>query len=122
MKTVGSLINNTSVDDLSERISVVGFETERNERGDVINVAEFERCRVWAKILPMTAKISDAPPEQTNRITYRVMIRYRTDIKPDDEILWRGRRLRLLSPPFDVESRKIFMALDCEEVVEDERT
>lgn len=122
MKTVGGFIANTSVDDLAERISFVNYTTKRGERGDFINQAEFERCRVWAKILPMTAKISDAPPEQTNRITYRVMIRYRTDIKPDDEILWRGRRLKLLTPPFDAESRKIYLVMDCEEVIEDEQS
>ena len=122
MKTVGGFIANTSVDDLSERISVRNYVTKRNERGDILNSVEFERCRVWAKILPITARISDTQPERTNKVSYRVTIRYREDIKPDDEIVWRGRRLKLLSPPFDAESRKIFTVFDCEEVIEDEQS
>ena len=122
MKTVGGVIANTSVDDLSERISVRNYVTKLNERGDILNSVEFERCRVWAKVLPITSKINDTQPERSNKITYRVTIRYREDIKPDDEIVWRGRRLKLLSAPFDAESRKIFTVFDCEEVVADEQT
>ena len=67
----------------------------------------------------MTARITDDTPERVNAISYRVTIRYRNDIKPDDEILWRGKRLKLLTPPFDAESRKIYTVMDCEEVIED---
>lgn len=119
MKNAGSSITNTSVDDLTERISVRYFETERNERGDILKVNEVERCKLWAKILPMSGRISDKPPERTNKINYRVTIRYRSDISTNDEILWRRRRLKLLTPPIDVESRKIFTTMDCEEVIED---
>ena len=121
MKTVGSLIN-TSIDDLSERISVRYFETARNNRGDIINTVEQTRCEVWAKIFPLTARNNDGSPERVNKITYRVTMRYREDIKPDDEIIWRGRRLKMLSPPYDVESRKIFTSFDCEEVIENGAT
>ena len=122
MKTVGSFIANVNVDDLTERISVIYFDTERNERGDIISTQEIERCRVWAKILPLTARISDDTPERVNAISYRVTIRYRNDIKPDDEIIWRERRLRLKSPPYSLDGKKIFTAMDCEEVIEDDTT
>lgn len=118
MRTVGSVIS-TSIDDLSKRIKIVYFATDRNQYGDIVKSEEMERCQVWAKILPFNARISDTPPERTNKISFRVTIRYRTDIKPDDEILWRGRRLKILTPPYDAESRKIFLVMDCEEVVED---
>ena len=112
----------TTIADLNERISVIYFDTERNERGDILNVVEVERCRVWAKILPLTARISDDTPERVNTINYRVTIRYRADIKPDDEIIWRERRLRLKSPPYSLDGKKIFTAIDCEEVIEDGQT
>lgn len=119
MKAVGSFINNTNLDDLSERISVIYYETVRNERGDIISTREIERCRVWAKVLPLTARINFDTPERVNKINYRVTIRHRTDIKPDDEIAWRGKRLRLITPPFDAESQKIYTVMDCEEVIAD---
>lgn len=111
-----------TIANLAERISVIKFETERNERGDVLKVSEVERCRVWARIYPLTAKISDKPPERDNKITWRVIIRYREDIKPDDEIIWRRRRLKMLSPPFSLDGKREFTAMDCEEVIEDEQT
>ena len=121
MRTVGSAIS-ISVDDLSERISIRNFITQRDTRGDRLNVVEFERCKVWAKIFPLSARTTDGTPERTNKITYRVTIRYRTDILPDDEIVWRKKRLKLLTPPYDAESRKIFTIMDCEEVIPDGTT
>lgn len=109
----------TSVDDLSERISVVYFETERNSRGDIVNTSEVTRCTVWAKVLPLAGKITDETPQRENIVTYRVTIRYRTDIKPDDEILWRGKRLKITTPPLDLESRHIWTQFECIEVVKD---
>lgn len=117
MRTTGTLIQ-TPLDDLSERITVIYFETARNNRGDIINMTEKERCRVWAKVLAINAESKAGVPEQRNRITYRVVIRYRKDIKPDDEILWNNSRLKITKPPFDVESRKIFTIFECEEVIE----
>lgn len=111
-----------TIADLNERIQIVYFETKRNERGDIINVQEIERCRTWAKVYALTAKNVDATPERANKITYRVTIRHRDDIKPDDEIVWRNRRLKLISPPYDVEGKRIFSAIECEEVVEDGTT
>lgn len=104
---------------LSERISVRYFETERDEFGNILRREEKERCRIWAQVYALTAKKFDDQPERTNKVTYRVTIRYREDILPDDEILWRGRRLKLLSPPFHLEGKKVYTAMDCEEVIED---
>ena len=108
--------------ELSERISVRYFETTRNNRGDILNVEEKERCQVWAKVFPLTARNNDGSPERVNKITYRVTLRYRNDIKPDDEIVWRGRRLKLLSPPYLLDGEKIFTAFECEEVIENGNT
>ncbi len=119
MRTEGSAIRQMSVDDLSERISVVYFETSRNARGDIVKGAENVRCMVWAKVLPLTGRIEDTAPERLNSVTYRVTIRYRTDILPDDEILWRGRRFRLTTPPIDLESRHIWTQFDMSEVIPD---
>ena len=108
-----------SLDDLTERISIVYFETERNSRGDIVNTSEVTRCMVWAKVLPLAGKITDETPARENTVTYRVTIRFRQDIKPDDEIIWRGKRLKITSPPYDVESQKIWLQFDAREVVQD---
>ena len=119
MRQEGSAIQQMSVDDLTERISIVYFETTRNERGDILRGEEITRCTVWAKVLPLTGRISDITPERKNEITYRITIRYRTDILPDDEIVWHGRRLKITTTPVDVESQHIWTQLDCRELVKD---
>ena len=105
-----------TIGELSERISVNYLETSRNQYGDIVETAEKERCRIWAKVYPLTAKNIEDTPEKTNRISYRVTIRRRSDIKSDDIIIWRGRRLKMLSPPYDLE--KAYTAFECEEVIE----
>ena len=114
-------MNKVKIADLSERIIVKYFETERDEYGNILRREEKERCRVWAQVYALTAKKNDAQPERENKITYRVTIRYREDIKPDDEIEWRRRRLKLLSPPFNLGGQKVYTAMDCEEAIEDGR-
>lgn len=104
---------------LSERISVRYFDVEHDDCGNILRREERERCRLWANVYALTAKKNDDQPERANKITYRVTIRYREDILPDDEIDWRGRRLKLLSPPFPLNGQKVFTAMDCAEVVED---
>ena len=119
MKQVGSTFQNMSVDDLSERISVVYFTTERNNRGDIVKTVENVRCMIWAKVLPLAGKIDDTTPERINTVTYRITIRYRADILPDDEIIWRGRRLKITTAPFDLENRRTWLQFECREVIKD---
>lgn len=120
MRTTGAVINQMSVDDLTERISVIYFSTSRNSRGDIVKNSENVRCTVWAKVLPLIGKINDTTPEKINSVTYRVTIRYRNDIKPDDKIIWRGRDFKIITPPVDVEVRHIWTQFDCVEVIQDE--
>ena len=112
-------IMRTSIDDLTERISIVYHAHTRNSRGDIVPGAETTRCTVWAKVLPTGGPISNTGIEREARIGYRVIIRYRNDIRPDDEILWRGKRLRLTGTPYDAESRRIWTVLECQEAVQD---
>ena len=119
MRTEGTALKSMSVDDLTEKISVRYYEFTRNARGDLVKGNEEIRCMIWAKVLPLTGKITDNSPEKLNTVTYRITIRYRTDIKPDDEIVWRGRRFKIITPPIDLESRHIWTMFDLEEGVQD---
>ena len=122
MRVEGSQIKYTSVDDLSERIKIVYHETERNAVGDIVDGEEVIRAEVWAKVLPLVGKIDDVTPERLNFITHRITIRYRNDIQPDDEVLWRAKRFVLITPPIDVESRRIWLTFDVQEAIADGKT
>ena len=109
----------TSIDDLTERITIVYQTPTRTSRGDIVPGTDVERGSMWAKILPIAASISTDGIEREAAIGYRVMVRYRSDIRPDDEVLWRGKRLRIVGTPYDAESRHIWTVLECREVVQD---
>lgn len=122
MRATGAQIKFTSVDDLSERIKIVYHERTRNAVGDIIDGEEVLRAEVWAKVLPLVGRIDDITPERLNTVTHRITIRYRNDVLPDDEVLWRGRRFQLTTPPIDVESRRIWTTFDVQEVISDGKT
>ena len=112
-------IMRTTIDDLKERIQILSFANYRNELGDILQSEEVVRAECWAKVLAINAGISDGGVERTASIGYRIIVRYRDDISPDDVIKWRNKRLRITSTPYDAESRRIWTVLDCIEVVPD---
>ena len=119
MRQHGSIMN-TSTDDLSERISITYTADFRDEEGNIIAGSTATRCTCWAKVLPSGSRISDGYSEQVNEIDYRVIIRYRSDvtIQPDDIIVWRGKKLTMLAPPYDAESRHVWLVMECKELIE----
>lgn len=121
MRTVGAGIKNVSVDDLSERIRIVYHEATRNERGDIINGDEILRAEMWAKVLPRSARRHlNNSVELFDEVAYQVTIRYRTDIEPNDEIIWRGRRLKQTVAPLDMEARRMWLLMECTEEIADD--
>lgn len=109
---------NVTLDDLHERIEIQHRDKARDIDGNIVDGEIHTRATVWAKIIPVTARIGEQSTETENKIIYRVTVRYRNDIEPTDEILWRGRRLVFVSPPYDVESRRMWTAFECRELVE----
>lgn len=107
-----------TIDDLHERIEIQYREKMRDIDGNIVDGEIHTRAAVWAKVIPVAARIGERPQETENIVTYHVTIRHREDIEPTDEILWRGKRLELASPPYDVDSRRMWTIFECRELVE----
>ena len=107
-----------TIDDLHERIEILYHDKTRDIDGNIVAGEIHTRATVWAKVLPISARIGERPQETENIVGYRVTIRWREDIQPTDEIRWRGKRLELISPPYDVESRRMWTVMECRELVE----
>lgn len=107
-----------AIDDLHERIEILYRDKTRDLDGNIVDGEIHTRATVWAKVIPVTARIGEQSEETENEIIYRVTVRYRQDIEPTDEILWRGKRLELTAPPYDVESRRIWTTFECRELIE----
>ena len=109
---------NVTLDDLHERIEILYRDKDRDPDGNIVGGEIHTRATVWAKVIPATARIGERSEETGNEIIYRVTIRHRDDIEPTDEISWRGKRLTLVAPPYDAESRRIWTVFECREMVE----
>jgi len=118
MRMKGTLMR-TTMDDLTERISIVYHARTRDSCGNIVDGEDEVRCMVWAKVYPYGARIQEGGVERMNQVDYRVIVRYRTDILPDDEVLWRGKRLRMIKPAYDAESARTWTVLECQEVLAD---
>lgn len=118
MRMKGTIMH-TSMDDLTERIQIVYHAKTKDAMGNVVDGAEQPRCTVWAKVYPYGARIQEGGVERINQVDYRVVVRYRTDILPDDEVLWRGKRLHMIKPAYDAESAHTWTVLECQEAMED---
>ena len=119
MITAGTLMQ-TSIDDLRERVDIMRAVKTRDAYGNVIRGAPAVVASCWAKVLPSGAVIRDGYSETVNQINYRVVVRYRSDIKPTDTIKWRDKTLIMTAPPYDAESRHVWTVLECKELIEDE--
>ena len=119
MITAGTLMN-TSIDDLHERIDIMRATQTRDAYGNVIRGAPAVVASCWAKVLPSGSLIRDGYSETVNQVNYRIVVRYRTDIKPTDTVSWRGKILTMTAPPYDAESRHVWTVLECKELIEDE--
>ena len=119
MITTGSIVSNTSIDDLTERIQIVYAEPGRDDYGNVSAGAEVIRCEPWAKILPYASRSAADVTARVNEIDTRMVIRYRPGILPTDHVLYRGRRFMMLAPPYDAENRHMWLVLECKEMVAD---
>ena len=119
MITTGSIVSNTSIDDLTERIQIVSAEPGRDDYGNVAAGAETIRCEPWAKILPYASRSAADVTARVNEIDTRMVIRYRPGILPTDHVLYRGRRFMMLAPPYDAENRHMWLVLECKELIAD---
>ena len=120
MKTQGNQLKNISMDDLKERIKIIYYTKKRNERGDIVDDKLQIRGVPFAKVYPYVARNDEGRElELRNEVTYRIVVRYRDDIKPDDLIIWRDKTLKIRSPTIDVESQHIYTSFEAVEVIGD---
>ena len=105
--------------EMRERISILRPQLTYDAEGNAIENGREEIARVWAKVLPTAANSTEGVPEDKNLINYRVAIRRRADIFPDDLIMYGGKILNQIAPPYLLDGQREFMILTCREMVTD---
>ena len=75
-----------SMSELRHRISILRPMTETDDEGNILSSSVLEVGKAWALVLPFAAKISDGYAEKVQEVDYRIVIRYRSDIRVTDHI------------------------------------
>ena len=108
-----------SMSELRHRISILRPVTDIDDEGNILAQTTQEVGKAWALVLPFAAKISDGYAEKVQEVDYRVVIRYRSDIRVMDRIRWGDKMLTPIAPPYPLGGKKRWLVIECRELVED---
>ena len=105
--------------ELRHRISILRPVADTDDEGNILAQTTQEIAKAWALVLPFAAKISDGYAERVQEVDYRIVIRYRTNVRVTDIVQWNGKRLTPIAPPYPLGGKKRWLVLECRELVED---
>ena len=69
---------------------------------------------VWARVRQLTARQAYAGDARGQNVTHSVVLRFRTDLKPGDRIVYRGRNLEIEALA-DINGRRAYLSCQCAE-------
>ena len=105
--------------ELRHRISILRPVTETDDEGNILAQTTQEVGKAWALVLPFAAKISDGYAEKVQEVDYRIVIRYRMDMRVTDRIRGGNKTLTPTAPPYPLGGKKRWLVIECRELVED---
>ena len=108
-----------SMSELRHRISILRPVMGTDDEGNILSSSVQEVGKAWALVLPFAAKISDGYAEKVQEVDYRIIIRYRMDMRVTDRIRWGDKILTPIAPPYPLGGKKRWLVLECRELVED---
>ena len=108
-----------SMSELRHRITILRPVTETDDEGKILSSSVQEVGKAWALVLPFAAKILDGYAEKVQEVDYRIVIRYRADVRMTDRIRWEDKTLTPIAPSYPLGGKKRWLVLECRELVED---
>ena len=108
-----------SMSELRHRISILRPVTETDDEGNILTQTTQEVGKAWALVLPFAEKISDVYAEKVQEVDYRIVVRYRADVRVTDRIRWGDKTLTPITPPYPLGGKKRWLVMECRELVED---
>ena len=105
--------------ELRHRISILRPVMDTDDEGNILAQTTQEVGKAWALVLPFAAKISDGYAEKVQEVDYRIVIRYRADVRVTDLVQWNRKRLTPTAPPYLLGGKKRWLVMECRELVED---
>ena len=86
--------------------------TDEPEGGEVAVFTTL--ATVWARVRQLSARASYAEDARGQNISHSVVLRFRTDLKPGDRIVYRGRDLESAGLA-DINGRRAYLSCQCSE-------
>ena len=108
-----------SMSELRHRITFLRPVSDTDDEGNILAQTTQEVGKAWALVLPFAAKISDGYAEKVQEVDYRIVVRYRVDVRVMDRIRWGDKMLTPIAPPYPLGGKKQWLVLECRELVED---
>ena len=108
-----------SMSELRHRITILRPVTDTDDEGNILVQTTQEVGKAWALVLPFAAKISDGYAEKVQEVDYRIVIRYRADVRVTDRLRWGDKTLTPIAPPYPLRGKKRWLVIECRELVED---
>ncbi|HEY8595634.1 MAG TPA: phage head closure protein [Devosiaceae bacterium] len=69
---------------------------------------------VWGRVRVLTASPGTYGAARAATVTHSLVVRFRTDLKPGDRAIWRGRTLEIVDAS-DLNGRRAFLSCTCVE-------
>lgn len=108
---------------MSERIPSLGTLTDRVQLRRREMTAEVEGghaaiyvpiTSLWARVRSLAGRQGQSADGRAVEISHSVVLRFRTDVKPGDRIVYRGRNLDVVSAS-DINGRRAYLGCSCSE-------
>lgn len=104
--------------EMHHRITIQRPQSFVDTEGNIVETSRPNFQTVWAKVLPTSSKISDGYHEKFQEIIYRIVVRFGIDILVTDKILWQGKTLEIIAPPYLLDGKRKFIVVKTREFVE----
>lgn len=117
MNIDATVLKYMTLDRLRQRIRIQTPTSTRDAEGNQL-VTYTDSQTVWAAVEAVTTSSQFTTVEEQWEITYRIVLRYGIAIQQTDRLVYRGRYLRITSPPVDAGGRHQWTILACREWVE----
>ena len=86
--------------------------TDEPEGGEVAVYTTL--ATVWARVRQLSARSAYAEDARGQSITHAVTLRFRTDLKPGDRLVYHGRDLEIAALA-DINGRRAYLSCQCSE-------
>lgn len=100
--------------ELRHQVTVQRYTETQNDFGEVVK-GWFDLFTTRANVRPITGKEIALDYTIVNKLTHRVFLRYRANIKPNDRVIYKDRELNITSV-INIDESDVSIELLCEEI------